>query len=428
LQTQTPPEHSCPAPQAAPLPHAQSPMAEQLSALPGAHATQPSPPKPHAESDRALHVGPEQQPVEHVAAHPLHVPRVQLSPPGQLWHDVPPLPQAPTLSPDWQVPDAQHPVGHDTPSHTQAPLKHRWPAEHAAPIPQPQTPEVEQLSVSSGSHAPQVAPGAPHAEREMGVHVVPSQQPSGHDVASHLQEPDVQCCPGLHAAAAPQRHAPAAQLSDSTGLHGKHDAPPVPQFAAEGVLHVVPLQQPLAQDVASHTQRPPTQCCPPAHAGLPPQVHFPAAEQASAVEAVHWTHAAAPLPQDAKEDGAQVIPLQQPSGHAQPPQAPPVQVSPAAQAEQASPALPQAVGTLPGWQAPSEQQPLGHEVASHVHEPAMHLCPAPHAGSAPQRQSPLAEHESLVVALHAVHTQATPLHSCPGAQGGPLPHEGPVWL
>jgi hypothetical protein len=82
-QTQAPPEHSWPAAQAGPLPHEQSPAAEQLSAVPAEQATQPSPPKPHADSDRALQVGPEQQPAGHVAAHPLHVPRVQVSPPGQ---------------------------------------------------------------------------------------------------------------------------------------------------------------------------------------------------------------------------------------------------------------------------------------------------------------------------------------------------------
>lgn len=100
LHTQTPPEHSWPVAQAAPLPHEHSPAAEQLSASPAPHATHPFPPRPHADSERALHVGPEQQPLGHVAAHPLHVPSVQVWFPGQLWQDAPPLPQAPTLSPD----------------------------------------------------------------------------------------------------------------------------------------------------------------------------------------------------------------------------------------------------------------------------------------------------------------------------------------
>ena len=428
LQTQTPPEHSWPVAQAAPLPHEQSPAAEQLSAWPGPHATHPFPPKPHADSERALHVGPEQQPVGHAAAQPLHVPRVQVWLPGQLWQDAPPLPHAATLSPDSQTPDAQHPVGHDPPSHTHVPLRQRCPAAQAAPVPQLQTPAAEQLSVVSASHGLQVAPGTLQAEREVGVHVAPSQQPSGQDVTSQVQAPAEQCCPGPQGAPLPQWQAPALQLSDWIASHGKHEAPPVPHWAAEGVLQVEPVQHPLGQEVASHTQRPPAQRCPPSHAGLPPHEHWPVVEQASAVAASHWTQATALTPQDAKADIVHVIPLQQPSGQAQLVQAPPVQASPVRHAEHARPALPQALGVLPGWQTPFAQQPFGQEVLSHVHEPARHRCPVSHAAVPPQRQSPPAEQESLVVWLQAVHTQDPPTHCWLGVQGGPLPHEGPVWL
>ncbi len=91
------------------------------------------------------------------------------------------------------MPDAQQPVGHDTPSQTQVPFRQRCPAKHAATVPQLQTPADEQLSVSSTSQATHVAPGAPHAERDDGVHVAPSQQPSGHDVASQAHSPLAQC-------------------------------------------------------------------------------------------------------------------------------------------------------------------------------------------------------------------------------------------
>jgi hypothetical protein len=245
------------------------------------------------------------------------------------------------------VPDAQQPVGQDTPSQTQVPFRQRWPPTQAAPAPQLQTPAEEQLSVSRTSQATHVAPGAPHAELEDGVHVRPAQQPSGHDVASQVHAPLAQCWPGAQVAPLPHLHCPALQLSASIALHGKHDAPPVPHVAVEGALHVPSVQHPLAQEVASHTQRPPTQRCPPAHSGLPSQVHLPAAEHPSAV-AVHWTQATPPIPHDMIVDGVQVIPLQQPSAHAQPEQAPELQVFPSGHAEHASPALPHALGTLPG--------------------------------------------------------------------------------
>jgi len=146
----------------------------------------------------------------------------------------------------------------------------------------------------------------------------------------------------------PQRQAPALQLSAWMALQAKQVAPPVPHVADAGVLHVVPVQQPLAHDVASHTHSPPTQCCPPSHAALPPQVHCPAAEHASARAASHWTQAAPPVPHEANEDPLQVVPLQQPSAQAQVEQTPPVQVSPAGQAEHASPAPPHASEAVPG--------------------------------------------------------------------------------
>lgn len=142
----------------------------------------------------------------------------------------------------------------------------------------------------------------------------------------------------------------------------------------------------------------------------------------------HWTQPAAPTPHDAKADVVHVIPVQQPSGHAQLVHAPPVQASPAAQAEHARPALPQALGALPGWQTPFAQHPLGQEVASHVQEPPTHRCPASQAGAPPQRQSPPEEQESLVAWSHAVQTQTPPTHCWLGEHGEPLPHDGPVWL
>jgi hypothetical protein len=427
LQTHTPPEHSWPAAQAAPLPHEQAPAVEQLSVWPGAHAIHAAPPAPHSESERALQVGPEQQ-VGHVAAHPLQAPWLQVWLAGQLWQAVPALPQAAALSPVWQLPDAQHPVGQAIPSQTHAPFRHRWPIAQAAPAPQLQTPAEEQLSDCSMLQGPHVSPGGAHAEREVGVHVSPSQHPPGHDVGSHTQAPEEQCCPGPQGAVLPQRHSPALQLSDVTALHVKHDAPGIAQFAADSGVHAVPLQHPLAHDVESHTQRPPAQRCPSEQAGLPPQVHLPAAEQASAELDEHAAQVAPAMPHVAKVEPLQVVPLQQPSAQAQLGQTPAAQGSPPGHWEHARPALPHALGVLPGWHNPPAQHPLGQEVASQVHAPARHRCPVAQAGAPPHRQSPPPEQESLVVPSQAPQTQAPPTHCWLGEQGGPLPHEGPVWV
>jgi len=83
---------------------------------------------------------------------------------------------------------------------------------------------------------------------------------------------------------------------------------------------------------------------------------------------------------------------------------------------------------VPGWHVAPSQHPVGHEVASHVHAPAMQRCPVPQAAVAPQVQLPSEEHESLEVALHPAQTQAPPMHCCPVTHGGPLPQAGPVTL
>ena len=86
-------------PQGALSPHWQLPVPLQLSAVDALHVTQASPPKPQAPIERALQVGPEQQPVVQVEAQPVQTPLLQLSPPGQLSHVLPPLPHAPPVLP-----------------------------------------------------------------------------------------------------------------------------------------------------------------------------------------------------------------------------------------------------------------------------------------------------------------------------------------
>ena len=173
LQTQAPAEQSWPAPHAGPEPHLQAPEV-QLSAEPGAQATQAAPPEPHALSEGVLHVSPEQHPDEHVELQPLHAPLVQLSVPMHAWQADPPLPQALGALPVSHVDPLQHPVGQDAPSQTHLPPKQRWPVPHAAPAPQEHAPLASHPSATVGSQLAQEAPGAAHAVNESGLHVAPA--------------------------------------------------------------------------------------------------------------------------------------------------------------------------------------------------------------------------------------------------------------
>jgi hypothetical protein len=184
--TQLPLSQCCPGAHAGPFPQEHAPALEQLSVLIGSQARHADPPTPQAVTDWPLHVGPEQQPVAQFIAHPLHVPLLQVCPEGQLWHIEPPLPQAIVPFPAWQVPVvSQHPVGHEVPSHTQAPLRHRWPDGQAAFDPHMHLPPTHESAVSA-AHAMHAPPPAPHAPIDCGVQVLwSSQQPFGQEVASH---------------------------------------------------------------------------------------------------------------------------------------------------------------------------------------------------------------------------------------------------
>lgn len=187
----------------------------------------------------------------------------------------------------------------------------------------------------------------------------------------------------MQGAPCPHRQTPVAeQLSARVESQATHEAPPAPQVATELWLQVVPSQHP-GHEVESHTQRPPAHLCPLAHALFPPQVHMPSALQPSAAWAPHAMQARPPAPHVAGEGVLQVIPVQQPFGHAQLLHAPPAQVSLAGQVAQAWPALPHAVGEVPVSHCAPLQQPLEHDVASHVHVPDTQCWPAAHAAPVP---------------------------------------------
>jgi hypothetical protein len=56
----------------------------------------------------------------------------------------------------------------------------------------------EHLSAVAAVHAKHDPPAPPQSMAEWVSHVVPLQQPSGHDVASHTQLPATHRCPSAH--------------------------------------------------------------------------------------------------------------------------------------------------------------------------------------------------------------------------------------
>ncbi len=306
----------------------------------------------------------------------------------------------------------QHPFGQDVASHTHEPFTQCRPGTHLVPEPHRHCPPV-QLSARTGSQAAHVWPFVPQLDTVGGeTQIVPEQHPLGHDVGSHTHAPPAQRCPGAHDAPEPHMHCPPVQLSASEGSQATHVCPPVPQLVGVGgETHVVLEQQPLGHEVASHTHDPPTQRCPEAHAAAVPHEHWPPA-QPSARAGSQAAHAWPLVPQlDTVGGETQIVPEQHPLGHevgshthaplaqrcpgahdAPEPHmhCPPVQLSASegSQATHAFPPTPQLAGVGGEMQVVPEQQPLGHEAASHTHDPPTQRCPEPHAAPEPHRHCP----------------------------------------
>ncbi len=144
-------------PQAPPVPHAQLPVAEHLSAVI----------------------------VEHV------------------WHIAPGAPQVETVGAVHWLP-LQQPFGHEARLQTQPPRPQTWPGPHSASVPQRQAPVAEHALALSALQAPHMAPGAPHEVPEVGfTQTLPMQHPAGHEVWSQTQVVLTQRRPAPHAPVAP---------------------------------------------------------------------------------------------------------------------------------------------------------------------------------------------------------------------------------
>jgi len=232
------------------------------------------------------------------------------------------------------------------------------------------------------------APPEPHNvadSEDNGTHVVPLQQPVGHEVALHTHCPVVllHCCP---------------EAQDP------HVPPPVPHevFDSDPYGSHVPVdvQQPFGHEVESHTHCPlPLHTWPDAHAeqAAPPAPH----EELDSLE----------------NDSHVVPPLQQPA-HAVPPHehAPPEHVCPEEQAPQAAPPAPQSASDweVKGTHALPLQQPVAQELASQTHFPVvvLHSCPEAHTAHV----APPAPHDGLDSEPYVSHVPVVPPLQQPAAQ------------
>jgi hypothetical protein len=211
LQTHWPLTQARPGLQGALLPHWQAPLA-QVSATLGSHGEQAPPPAPQVTTDGESQVVPAQQPLGHDCALQTHLPLTQRCPATQAWpppqvqaplaqasasdgsqveQPFPATPQAPSDG-RLHVAPLQHPVGHETPSHTHWPPKQRCPIAQGAPLPHLQAP-VTQESASSGSQAMQAAPPMPQVITDGGLQELPVQHPFMQVCAHPVQAPLMHC-------------------------------------------------------------------------------------------------------------------------------------------------------------------------------------------------------------------------------------------
>ena len=230
--------------------HAAPPAPQTPATLPGSHVV----PEQHPLHELPSHTqAPPWQccPVEHAGPAPqVHVPEPeQPSPvvPQSLQVD-PFVPHAAPVGGSAQTLPVQQLIGHDAALQRQAPPLQICPGPHAAPEPQWQTPEPEQLSLVDGSQVVQALPLVPHVDSDAVVHVVPEQQPAGQDVELHTHAPLEQTCPLPHMGDDPQLHAPDdEQLSAFVVSHAEQAAPLTPHVVTDGASQVAPAQHPLGQ-------------------------------------------------------------------------------------------------------------------------------------------------------------------------------------
>ena len=262
--------------------------------------------------------------------------------------------------------------------------------------------------------------------------------------------------PEPHCGPVPHWHAPPTQPSAWVELQVVQAAPPVPQaLSVLPVMQVEPLQHPLGQLVASHTQLLLTHRCPVAHWELLPHRQLPDDEQLLARVLEQVVHELPLVPQSLSVGGLMQLPLSQhpvaqltlshtqlpetqcrPTEHCellpqrQVPELPHALARTGSQAKQAPPSMPHCAAVVGVMQVEPLQQPPGQLAALHPVHTWLVQVPAPHDAQA----APPVPHSAVVVParhtlpaqqpvgqLVASHTHTPPEHTCPVAQEGPEP-------
>jgi len=152
----------------------------------------------------------------------------------------------------------QQPPGQDAAVQAQEPEAQVCPAAQAAPLPHLQTP-VEQALVlpEQGVQAWPPMPQFAALWADCTMHWPALQQPLGQLAALHTQVEPTQAWPAAQAALAPHAQAPAVQRSPMAPQLAQLAPAAAQAVAVVGATQAVPLQQPVGQLAALHTQLPP---------------------------------------------------------------------------------------------------------------------------------------------------------------------------
>ena len=241
--------------------------------------------------------------------------------------------------------------------------------------------------------------------------LLPSQQPFGQEFALQTQTPFRQYWPLTQTGPLPQPQLPLTQTL-AFGPQVVQLPPLAPQVFTDGVMQVLPAQQPVAHEVASQTHWLLTQCWPAAQAGLLPQAQLPF-RQVLAVVGLQAEQAAPLVPQPMNVGMVQVLFWQQPFGQERPLQRqlplrqawPTGQIGPLPQAQ---PPLVQRFARLPQlvhWPPPPPhapevtgcthwpfwQQPYAQEIESQMQRPLAQRWPVAQTAPPPQEQAPFTQ-------------------------------------
>ncbi len=120
-------------------------------------------------------------------------------------------------------------------------------------------PLASHVSADTALQLMQVAPAAPHSASDRVSHVLPLQQPPGHEVASHTSLPHAPASlPGSHAHLPEAQRCPAPHAELEPQVH----APDAPQPSLVVASHPLQTHAPFVQLCPGGHERPPVHAGP----------------------------------------------------------------------------------------------------------------------------------------------------------------------